>query len=91
MPDLTNDDKIEVLQKIAEENNWSFREDYSGRGMRGTACVGITVEYHDEMIACIEEAAIAGVRGAHMDNMGRGYIVYWPSVETAPKKEEEDD
>ena len=85
---MTDEDKIDSLRRIADENNWAFRDDYSGRSMYGKCCPGITT---DDAIACIEEAAESGVKGAHMDSMGRSTIVYWPGIKIIPEKKEEND
>jgi len=55
------------------------RTDYSGRAMFGRTCYGITSrEQNDEQV--IELAARNGLRGARVDSMGLGVIVYWPSI-----------
>lgn len=81
---LTNEEKVQVIEEIADENGDGFRRDYSGRGMFGSCCVGIVT---DDPMGTIEEAAARGVRGACQDRMGLNVIVYWPSVKT--KREEE--
>lgn len=53
----------------------SVYEGYSGRGMYGRTCWGITTE---DAYDCIENAALLGLTGAKVDSMGRDYIVYWP-------------
>lgn len=58
--------------------------DYSGRAMFGRTCYGITSrEQNDEQV--IELAARNGLRGARVDSMGPGVIVYWPSIDGAAK------
>ncbi len=78
---MDNATHIQNLRQLAEDRGDSFRSDYSGRGMNGKTCVGITT---DQPIEVIEEASEIGVRGACQDSMGRRHIVYWPklSVET---------
>jgi len=71
--------KVAKLKQIAEENGWDFRDDYSGRGMFGASCVGIDGDYATPII---EAAAAAGITGARQDSMGKGVIVYWPSIQT---------
>lgn len=67
----------DIIRKIAEDGFGKIYEDYSGRGMYGKTCIGI---YTDDPTRCIEEAASRGVRGAQRDNLGKEYIVYWPSI-----------
>lgn len=70
--------QIELIKELAEEED-GFRlyEDYSGRGMYGARCYGVSC---DDPTECIELAAAKGLRGAKWDNLGKGYIVYWPNA-----------
>lgn len=77
---LTNDDKLDIIRMTADEIGGELYKGYSGRGMFGAECVGITCDDPQE---AIEEAASRGLRGADWDNLGRQYIVYWPSVKPA--------
>lgn len=43
---------------------------YSGRGMFGARCVAVE-DFDGE---------IAGFRGPVYDNMGKGFVAYWPNV-----------
>jgi len=74
-------DRSKLLEKkireMAQECDFNLYENYSGRGMYGATCLGVT---HESAEAVIEEAASRGIRGAHVDRMGRGVIVYWPST-----------
>lgn len=72
-------DKIKILKDVADEVDGKFCDDYSGRWMFGKTCVGIIC---DNAYSCIEAAAAQGIRGARTDNMGRSYIVYWPSIKS---------
>lgn len=65
------------LQHIADEVGGTVREDYSGRGMMGATCYGIECQ---DATKTIEVSAGFGIRGAKIDNMGQGYIVYWPHI-----------
>ncbi|MDF7809314.1 hypothetical protein P4E94_17855 [Pontiellaceae bacterium B12219] len=71
------EEKIEALHEVAEIIEGEIRDDYSGRGMYGQKCYGIDC-YNP--IECVEQAAIHGITGANYDQMGRQYIVYWPSI-----------
>ena len=55
--------------KKAEKLGYEVR-DYSGRGMFGRQCPGVTVDNANDFIAEI------GMRGLKVDNMGLSYIVY---------------
>ena len=74
---MTTQEKITVIEQVASEIGGQMYEDYSGRGMYGQTCIGITCA---DPQGCIEEAAARGLRGSRTDNMGKEYIVYWPSV-----------
>lgn len=63
-------------EAVAKAVDGNLRE-YSGRGMYGTSCLGITT---GDPIGCIEEAAARGITGAMRDSMGKRYIVYWPDI-----------
>lgn len=81
------DEVVESLQGDAEDV--SIYEGYSGRCMYGERCYGISGE---DPIKIIERAAQFGITGARYDNLGRDYIVYWPSfVWTASEETEEDE
>ena len=69
--------KIEALKRIAEAVHNGRYKEYSGRGMYGKYCASV---YCDDGYEVIELAAQAGVTGARTDSMGRGYVVYWPSI-----------
>lgn len=55
---------------------------YSGRGMFGKECVGVEVVYPGDYTL---------PKGYRMDNMGRDYIVYWPSVKWEGDDDYEED
>ena len=69
--------KIKLLYKIAHEINGTVPESYSGRGVSGKSCCGISTA---KPIECIETAASHGIRGARTNNMGLDTVVYWPSI-----------
>ena len=70
-------DQIESLQFVADEVEGELTSTYSGRGMFGKICYGIICDNH---IETIEEAAINGITGAKFDQLGLGFIVYWPDL-----------
>ena len=69
--------QIKKVEAIATEIDGTVRPDYSGRGMFGKTCFGI---YCNNVTECLEVAGSHGLRGAKYDNMGKGYIVYWPGI-----------
>ena len=79
---LTQQEEMAALKKICKLLE-SHIQAYSGRGMMGKYCYGICVPPH-ELVNCIEEAAIAGIRGAKFDSLGKSTIVYWPTLELNP-------
>ena len=55
--------------------------DYSGRGMFGTQCVGVTCgRYVSEGEALDAVAAVPDGLHVSRDSMGMGTIVYWPTA-----------
>lgn len=84
LEELDDEDVIELLEQIALEVRGEVRYNYSGRGMFGKNCVGITCP---DSIRCIEEATKRGFSCACVDNMGMDAIVYWPHV-ASPRMEE---
>lgn len=54
---------------------------YSGRGMYGRECVACAVESGSDLEGLPKA-------GAHVDQLGRGYIVYWPAAEWTPDVQE---
>lgn len=55
---------------------------YSGRGMFGKECVGVSVDHPGEYTL---------PKGYRMDTLGLGYIVYWPSVKWEGDDDYEED
>ena len=74
---MTTKEKIEIIRDVAAAIGGAVEEEYSGRGMYGKTCFGIDCD--DDQTA-IEEAAERGLKGASRDSLGKGFIVYWPSV-----------
>ena len=65
---MTSDKLIDKLEALGLEPR-----SYSGRGMMGAYCVGAYVGSHSELPS--------GLPGSYStDNLGRGLILYWPSV-----------
>jgi hypothetical protein len=54
---------------------------YSGRGMFGKICVGVSLESESELWTMAQELIdIDGLHAPHTDSLGRGIIAYWPRV-----------
>lgn len=83
---MKQEDAVEAIERIARKVDGSVRTDYSGRFMYGELCYGIDC---DNDVTVIELAGAEGLRGAKVDNMGKGYIVYWPSVKGVPEEVED--
>ncbi len=74
----TPEDLESLLAEIAAEAGGTVVRDYSGRGMFGATCVGID---GDNLAAILEAAGARGLRGAGHDQLGKGWIVYWPHLQ----------
>ncbi len=74
---MTHDKIRNQLEQIAGDIDGEVYEGYSGRGMYGDQCWGITCT---DSIKCIEAAAADGIFGAKTDSMGCDQIVYWPKL-----------
>lgn len=75
--------KAEKLKALAEENGWSFRASYSGRGMLGSTCIGIVGGDLERMR---EECWKKGFTGSKYDNMGLDWILYFPALKSEAKE-----
>ena len=70
---------VEVLQRLEENGYGTVRDSYSGRFMYGERCVGFDTDDPD----CVREAtAKAGFGFGCIDNMGLGWIIYWPGIKS---------
>lgn len=95
---------FDLLEDLANEVGGDIDATYSGRAMYGKSCVGISLDSETDLlalgaaIASIVEAedsalGVAMMNGARLDSMGRGIIVYWPSISCgdAPAEDEDDE
>jgi hypothetical protein len=105
--------KPELLKELIEDAEFEARS-YSGRGMYGRECVGISLDAGDELVigAKVMKAAVERNEQldphdediidlddvielfdrASTDALGRGTILYFPSVEwTGEDDDEEED
>jgi hypothetical protein len=83
-------DTLKILNEVIENTtDTRIYRKYSGRHMYGKNCLGIS---GPDEIEIIEEAAERGLKGARVDQLGRGVIVYWPDApDHGDEQEEEDD
>lgn len=56
----------------------SFRDNYSGRSMYGKTCCGFVTSDITEVKLRMRERSIRDK--AYEDNMGKSYIIYYPSI-----------
>ena len=88
--------KREVLEDVVYRSDMDLdqiRSDYSGRGMYGRECLGLTCTLPDLLMFAINFELIHGddedadllpsewIPQVQEDSMGRGAIYYWPSVQ----------
>lgn len=92
------DDELEnLLIQATEDACIGTVRSYSGRGMYGKTCVGLEVNTAGEAMEIAAWAVlnadgdsrdVARMLGrAREDSMGRGVILYWPTVPPSPELE----
>ena len=81
---------IEVLQEICDGiEGAKVYEDYSGRGMFGKTCLGISC---DNATSVIEDASrLFNIRNSKTDQLGLGYIVYWEHLDKDSEVKDDSD
>lgn len=82
---MTNYEKCRALELVAVDCEASIYENYSGRAMYGKNCIGISYQGYD-YTEVIEFAIENGIKGAKVDSLGKGHIIYWPAITFEPKK-----
>lgn len=87
MAKMTQDELREAVEELASAVGGEYNDGYSGRGMCGAECVGIDCDDADSVI---ERAREFGLPRPSVDNMGKGYICYWPSIKALPFVPEKD-
>jgi hypothetical protein len=65
------------FESLAEMVDGSVYQGYSGRGMYGKTCWGIS---GNNLGTILEMAARYGLSDASWDSLGLEYIVYWPRI-----------
>ncbi len=77
---MTNDQKIAAIEETAQIVGGRVYYGYSGRGMFGRECIGITIGRGDEN-RTRDAAKKRGISGCmSTDSMGRDVIAYWPTI-----------
>ena len=76
---------INFLEAFCAEYDYKLVLDYSGRGMYGATCIGITCNNTLTMVQRLMQYAMQCNYPLNLpepcsDNMGLGYIVYWPML-----------
>lgn len=85
--------QLDLLENFADQNDYEFRDEYSGRGMFGKECVAFVIEEShikfamklQTMLSTSGEEALSlqMQRNCATDSMGKyGTIVYFPTVQT---------
>ena len=75
------------IKRLAERNEWSFRYNYSGRGMFGDTCPAIVcgrVEVN-KVSSAVRKLGIK--HSCSFESMGFDAVVYWPHLESDPSLE----
>ena len=82
----------ELIREYCENEGLNYRDDYSGRGMFGEKCIGITcensldvlcrlftylVDSDEELDGCDVQNALGEPK---QDSMGMGSILYFPEI-----------
>lgn len=81
------DEQLVLLEDAAWDADMDFRKDYSGRGMYGKTCVGITgglpgLVKFVQLITEQGENLAEDIQGIASDSMGLNTIYYFPGMET---------
>lgn len=93
MPKLTAQRLIDAIEAGCQYDALS----YSGRGMYGKRCVSVNLDNTADLLhlgALLgEELGVDSVPTPSIDSMGRGIVVYWPSIPLAGElgNDEDDD
>lgn len=92
-------EEMSELQRILESDGEFETRSYSGRGMYGDTCLGVTIDGGiGRMLALIVESADEDnrealgetLRSMRTDSMGRGTIVYFPGTPYVGEDDEEE-
>lgn len=81
-----NQEDLGTLEEAAGEAEMDFRTDYSGRGMYGKTCVGVTGDtaklVHFVLLVGEKDLdfALDNLTNMSQDSMGLDTIFYWPQL-----------
>lgn len=84
---LVGSQTLDALRQAADEAGVRLRESYSGRGMWGTACIGVVVDDYEQAgefraaLRAIHPELEKALGSSRSDSLGRGVIVYWPAMQ----------
>lgn len=87
---MNTNEVINLIRAFCEERGNRFRDDYSGRSMYGSRCVGIVTESNSlsEIVALCDYLRDNGVESCEEvleiireDNMGYDTIIYFPYLQ----------
>ena len=90
--------EFSILSDIADAVQGRVTATYSGRGMYGKRCIGITIDESDTLALGGAIASLVddeGLRSAMLDgwrsdSMGRGQIIYWPAIQCDDADDEDE-
>lgn len=89
-----NDDQLEIIEDAIGYFDDAEMDSYSGRGMFGRQCLGITFNSMGDAfrfaLLLDDEDLTLMLSAPRFDNMGLGIVIYWPDVE-APEGIGEDE
>lgn len=95
-----SDIQMDALAALAEQYDGKVRS-YSGRGMYGQTCLGVSIDGHligfamrlGAQLALTADALTAETLAGQVgvDSMGRGSIVYFPRIAAPADIDDEDD
>ncbi len=83
---------IDAMKEFCYDEGYEFLQDYSGRGMYGSCCVGVVCDNILETVCDLLAYVIDGDEDLSLgvilsitgypksDNMGRNYILYFPKL-----------
>nr|DAV75459.1 MAG TPA: hypothetical protein [Caudoviricetes sp.] len=101
---MQNDKEIaDIVREFCLDAGYEFYPDYSGRGMYGRKCIGIShrdttanviTRLAAHLIESVNDDAIDNaivilrrLKDARQDSLGLGTITYWPNIEAADASE----
>lgn len=81
---MTDQEKIE---QTCDAIGGTLHTHYSGRGMFGQSCMGISIKSPDEILMFMAERGWRNLaKLMSRDSLGKGYICYWQKVQHVEKE-----